>query len=66
VRNPADERGPVLDALEPVPDDGADVGVEVVPDQDDRGVQLAVRGGDQADPHWRPPPVAEILQSEAA
>ena len=27
---------------------GADVGVEVVPDQDDRGLQLLVRGGDQA------------------
>jgi hypothetical protein len=27
---------------------GADVGVEVVPDQDDRGMQLLVRGGDQA------------------
>src|SRR2546421_2940742 len=26
---------------------GADVWVEVVPDQDDRGVQLVVRGGDQ-------------------
>jgi len=45
---------------------GADVGVEVVPDQDDRGVQLVVRGGDQAGPHWRTPPVAEILQSGAA
>ena len=97
---PVDERGPVLDALEPVPGDGgelvdaaggevaqavlhvrpdpfggveiggvggqpdhgqpvavrlgervhhgADVGVQVVPDQDDRGMQLLVRGGDQA------------------
>ncbi len=27
---------------------GTDVGVEVVPDQDDRGMQLLVRGGDQA------------------
>jgi hypothetical protein len=27
---------------------GADVGVQVIPDQDDRGMQLLVRGGDQA------------------
>ena len=26
---------------------GADVGVQPVPDQDDRGLQFAVRGGDQ-------------------
>ena len=26
---------------------GADVGIQVVPDQDDRGLQLPVRGGDQ-------------------
>ncbi len=97
---PADELGPVLDTLEPVPDDrgqlvdaaggevaqavlhvrpdalggieiwgvggqldhgqpvavrlgepahrGADVGIQIVPDQDDRGMQLVVRGGDQA------------------
>ena len=31
-----------------VPHRGADVGVQVVPDQDDRGMQLLVRGGDQA------------------
>ena len=27
---------------------GADVGVQVIPDQDDRGMQFLVRGGDQA------------------
>jgi hypothetical protein len=27
---------------------GADVGIQIVPDQDDRGMQLVVRGGDQA------------------
>ena len=27
---------------------GADVGVQVIPDQDERGLQLVMRGGDQA------------------
>jgi hypothetical protein len=38
---------PVRVSADEPPHRGADVGVQVVPDQDDRGVQLLVRGGDQ-------------------
>src|SRR5271157_2958325 len=39
---------PVRVRADEPPHRGADVGVQVIPDQDDRGVQLVVRGGDQA------------------
>ena len=39
---------PVRVRADEPPHRGADVGVQVVPDQDDRGMQFLVRGGDQA------------------
>jgi hypothetical protein len=43
-----DHGQPVVMGVDERAHHGADVGVEVVPDQDDRGVQLVVRGGGQA------------------